>query len=95
MPDNREVQATGRPRRIVNMSLSLEWVIGVLGAGLLAATTIWFNVQQLNKNVSELTIAVTSGNTAYNVINGKMTLLEWRVDLQEKQLKAVKEKADK
>lgn len=77
------------------MSLSLEWVIGVLGAGMLVATTIWFNVQQLNKNVSELTIAVTSGNTAYNVINGKMTLLEWRVDLQEKQLKAVKERAEK
>ena len=84
------VIASGRPRRIVEMKLSLEWLLGILGAGLLCAVTLWFNVQQLTKNVEALTIAVNSGNTAYNVLSGKLVLLEYRMGAYDEELKRLR-----
>lgn len=88
---SRDVLPAGRPRRIVEMRLSLEWCLGILGAGLLCAVTLWFNVQQLTKNVEALTIAVNSGNTAYNVLSGKLALLEYRMGVYDEQIKQLRE----
>lgn len=79
--------AAGRPRRIIEMRLSLEWCLGILGGGLLCAVILWINVQQLMKNVEALTIAVNSGNTAYNVLSGKLALLEYRMGVYDEILK--------
>lgn len=85
----------GRPHRIVEMKLSLEWCLGILGTGLFIAVTLWFNVQQLTKNVEALTIAVNSGNTAYNVLSGKLSLLEYRMGIYDEQIKRLLEAAEK
>lgn len=92
---NRDVMSAGRPRRIVEMRLSLEWCLGILGGGLLCAVTLWLNVQQLTKNVEALTIAVNSGNTAYNVLSGKLALLEYRMGAYDEQLKQLSKAGQK
>lgn len=89
---NTGLVPAGRPHRVVEMKLSLEWCLGILGAGFFIAATLWFNVQQLTKNVEALTIAVNSGNTAYNVLSGKLSLLEYRMGIYEHDLKTSKEK---
>lgn len=80
----------GRPHRIIEMKLSLEWCLGILGTGLFIAVTLWFNVQQLTKTVEALTIAVNSGNTAYNVLSGKLSLLEYRMGSYEEEIKRLR-----
>ena len=88
---NREVRAAGRPRRIITMTLSLEWLLGAAMAAVIFASTLWFGQKQQTQQLAELTIAVNSGNTAYNVLSGKLTLLEYRMGVYEAQLKAIQD----
>lgn len=72
----------GRIIKVVDFRLQL-WPAIWSACGVLAfigwsAITIWFQVQQLNANVSNIQVLITSGNNSLSAISSDVTLLKFR-----------------
>ena len=77
-----ELDRKGRIVKVVDFRLPLWGALWSVGAVVIfiawSAITIWFQVQQLNTNVSNLQVLITSGNNSVASINSDIALLKFR-----------------
>jgi hypothetical protein len=86
MPENSEVKLG----RVIDFRLPLAWVLGGVIAVSWAVISMYFAVQTLVSSVADLQITVKSGNVSSSVLAGEVSLLRYRVESIEADLKARK-----
>lgn len=75
----------------LEMKIPLWGVMTVIGSGVLLIMGLYFNVQALTVAVNELQITVKSGNTAFSVLSGEMSLQKFRLGSVETDLARLNE----
>ncbi len=78
--------------RVASINIPLKWALSVAGVAAWGAVQTYFTVNLLVKTVEELQITVKSGNAATAVLQGEMTLLKFRMENLEAEIRAVKGK---
>lgn len=76
-----------RLTRMVDMRMPMHWMLGVAGGVGWALVSMYFAVGQLVTQMTELQIAVKSGNGSVTAIAGKQALIEFRMENVENTLK--------
>ena len=74
--------------RVIDFKLPLPWLLGGVIAVSWAVISMYFAVQTLISSVSDLQITVKSGNVSSSVLAGEVSLLRFRVEIIEADLKA-------
>ena len=74
----------------VDFTLPLWGVLCVLGSGFVLLVGMYFNLTSLTQSVKDLQITVQAGNNAYSTLASRATLLEFRVENNSDELKAIK-----
>lgn len=94
-----DLDKRGRVVKVIDFRLQLWpaiWsVCGVLAFIGWSAITIWFQVQQLNANVSNIQVLITSGNNSMASISSDMQLLKFRESNLEDSVKRNTENIDR
>lgn len=75
-----EKQTEQRAIRVIDPRIPLPWLLGIaiaVGSGLV---NMWFMVNQLVKDVSDLQIIVKAGNGQAVTVAGELALLRFRVE---------------
>jgi hypothetical protein len=76
--------------RVIDFRLPLAWLLGGVIAISWAVISMYFAVQTLVSSVADLQITVKSGNVSSSVLAGEVSLLRFRVEVIEAQVKAIK-----
>jgi hypothetical protein len=76
--------------RVIDFRLPLAWLLGGVIAVSWAFISMYFAVQTLVSSVADLQITVKSGNVSSSVLAGEVSLLRFRVEVIEAQVKAIK-----
>jgi hypothetical protein len=79
--------------RVIDFRLPLAWLLGGVIAISWAVISMYFAVQTLVSSVADLQITVKSGNVSSSVLAGEVSLLRFRVEIIEDELKARKQGA--
>ena len=74
--------------RVIDFKLPLPWLMGGAIAVSWAVISMYFAVQTLIASVSDLQVTVKSGNLSTSVLAGEVSLLRFRVETIEAELKA-------
>lgn len=80
-----------RPWSVIDFRLPLAWLLGGVIAISWAVISMYFAVQTLITSVADLQITVKSGNVSTSVLAGEVSLLRFRVEVIEADLKARKQ----
>lgn len=75
-----ENQTEQRAPRVIDFRIPLPWLLGVAGVIGWGLVSMWFMVNQLTKDVSDLQITVKAGNGQAITVAGELALLRFRVD---------------
>ncbi|MDR6886154.1 MULTISPECIES: hypothetical protein [Variovorax] len=85
-----EEQQTERTTRIIDLRIPLPWVLtGLITVGF-TLVSMYFNVNQLVRDVGELQITVKAGNTQVTTLAGEQALLRFRMENIEGEMRAFK-----
>lgn len=76
--------------RVVDLRIPLPWLLTILGSGLFALVGMWFSVQQLTRDVSELKVLSRTGVDAATALSSETALLKYRIENVEKTLRLIK-----
>jgi multidrug efflux pump subunit AcrA (membrane-fusion protein) len=90
MPQENTVVKLGR---VIDFRLPLPWLLGGVIAVSWAFISMYFAVQTLVASVADLQVTVKSGNVSSSVLAGEVSLLRYRVESIEDELKARKQGA--
>jgi hypothetical protein len=83
-------QQTERTTRIIDLRIPLPWVLtGLITVGF-TLVSMYFNVNQLVRDVGELQITVKAGNTQVTTLAGEQALLRFRMENIEGEMRAFK-----
>ena len=76
--------------REVAIRLRLQWqyVLSVIGAGVMTLIVMWASLGKLTEQVSELKVAVQAGNTIMATLQNDVNLLKYRQEVTEKRLES-------
>lgn len=77
MTENTEPIPT---QRVIDFRIPLPWLLGVAGVVGWGLVSMWFMVNQLTRDVSELQITVKAGNGQAVTVAGELALLRFRVE---------------
>lgn len=77
---NDENQTEPRVSRVIDLRIPLPWLLGVAGVVGWGLVSMWFMVNQLTKDVSDLQITVKAGNGQAVTVAGELALLRYRVE---------------
>ncbi|MGJ3704655.1 hypothetical protein [Variovorax sp. AFSI2.2] len=81
---------TERTTRIIDLRIPLPWVLtGLITVGF-TLVSMYFNVNQLVRDVGELQITVKAGNTQVTTLAGEQALLRFRMENIEGEMRAMK-----
>ncbi len=75
--DNQQEQ---RVSRVIDFRIPLPWLLGVMGVVGWGLVSMWFMVNQLTRDVSDLQITVKAGNGQAVTVAGELALLRYRVE---------------
>lgn len=75
-----ENQTEQRAPRVIDFRIPLPWLLGVAGVIGWGLVSMWFMVNQLTKDVSDLQITVKAGNGQAITVAGELALLRFRVE---------------
>lgn len=75
--DNQQEQ---RVSRVIDFRIPLPWLLGVMGVVGWGLVSMWFMVNQLTSDVSDLQITVKAGNGQAVTVAGELALLRYRVE---------------
>ena len=75
-----EPQTEQRVSRVIDFRIPLPWLLGVMGVVGWGLVSMWFMVNQLTKDVSDLQITVKAGNGQAVTVAGELALLRYRVE---------------
>lgn len=78
----------------MDFTVPLWGMLTVLGGGFVLLVGLFFNVNALTSSVKDLQITVQTGNTAYSSLASRTTLLEFRVENNSSELKALVNRAN-
>lgn len=71
---------SGKVTRIIELKLPLTWLIGTAFGLFMALAGMYFNVDRLIRDVSDLQVMVKSGNAQAVTLAGQIELLKFRVE---------------
>lgn len=77
---SEESQPNQRAPRVIDFRIPLPWLLGVAGVVGWGLVSMWFMVNQLTKDVSDLQITVKAGNGQAVTVAGELALLRYRVE---------------
>ncbi|MDP9895366.1 hypothetical protein J2W32_004464 [Variovorax boronicumulans] len=81
---------TERTTRIIDLRIPLPWVLtGLITVGF-TLVSMYFNVNQLVRDVGELQITVKAGNTQVTTLAGEQALLRFRMENIEGEMRNLK-----
>ncbi len=66
-------------KRFVDVRIPLYWVLTILGGFVWAQVSAWFSLQALTGQVAELTAATKIQAQAYQDVQSKLALIEFRL----------------
>lgn len=75
--DNQQEQHVSR---VIDFRVPLLWLLGVMSAVGWGLVSMWFMVNQLTRDVSDLQITVKAGNGQAVTVAGELALLRYRVE---------------
>lgn len=75
--DNQQEQHVSR---VIDFRIPLPWLLGVMGVVGWGLVSMWFMVNQLTRDVSDLQITVKAGNGQAVTVAGELALLRYRVE---------------
>ena len=79
-PESLDRRSPAEPlTRVVDMKMPLHWLLGVAGAVGWALVSMYFSVGQLVTQMTELQIAVKSGNNSVTAVAGELALQKFRL----------------
>lgn len=73
-------QQEPRVSRVIDLRIPLPWLLGVAGVVGWGLVSMWFMVNQLTRDVSDLQITVKAGNGQAVTVAGELALLRYRVE---------------
>ncbi len=85
MIDQTQDPNAGRITRVIDFRIPLPWLLGIASGIGWALVSMWFMVNQLVRDVSDLQITVKAGNSQAVTVAGEMALLRFRVENLEAQ----------
>lgn len=85
MSDDREPV-----QRIIDMRIPLPWLITGVVSIAFSIITMWFQVQQLTAQVSEMNALIKQGNTQVATIVADLALTRFRVEKNEADIRDLK-----
>lgn len=77
---SEEQQTEQRVSRVIDFRIPLPWLLGVMGVVGWGLVSMWFMVNQLTRDVSDLQITVKAGNGQAVTVAGELALLRYRVE---------------
>ena len=96
MSDQNEHE-DGPPRitRVIDFHVTLPWVLSCIAAFAFVLVTMYFNLNQLIRDVGELQIVVKTGNTQSVTLAGDQALLRFRIENIEGTLRDMRKEGGK
>lgn len=88
MADDTQPGDLPRITRIVDMKLPLNWLLTVAFSLALLIGGMYFQLRQLSDDMTDLKIAVKTGNGSQATIQGELAILRFRVETIEAERKA-------
>lgn len=86
-PDTDQMRETyHRPRRYLDLRISLMWALGVAGAFAMFLATMYFKLDAVGTEVTDLKTAVSIGNTQSTTLSKDVAILSYRQDVFEREL---------
>lgn len=79
-----------RVSRIVDVRIPLWGLLTALGGGAYFIISMYFTMNQMAKDVTELQITVKAGNTQVTTLAGEQALLRFRMENIEGEIRALK-----
>lgn len=73
-----------RERKLIDMHLPLPWLLGGIFSFALLIGGMYFQLNQLSKDMADLKVSVTTGNTASTQMVGDLAVLKWRIEAIER-----------
>lgn len=77
-------------QRIIDMRIPLPWLITGVVSIAFSIITMWFQVQQLTAQVSEMNALIKQGNTQVATIVADLALTRFRVEKNEADIRDLK-----
>lgn len=79
---NQDTQPGDLPRltRVIDMKLPLNWLLTVAFSLALLIGGMYFQLRQLSVDMTDLKIAVKSGNGTAATIQGELAILKFRIE---------------
>ena len=69
-----------RVTRIIDMKLPLPWLLGAAFAFAAAFASMFFKLDELGRDVSDLKITVKAGNNQASTVQGELAILKFRIE---------------
>jgi hypothetical protein len=66
--------------RVIDFRIPLPWLLGICGFVCWAIISMWFALNQLVRDVSDLQITVKTGNSQAQTVAGEIALLRFRIE---------------
>ncbi len=74
--------------RLIELKLPLTWLLGVAFAFVCGGFGMYYKLDRLMEDVTDLKISVKAGNTSTMTIQGEMAILKFRIENLEAEKKA-------
>lgn len=85
--DNKQDEKT---TRVIDLRIPLPYLLTVIGSLGWVLILMWFTLNQLVKQVSDLQITVQAGSTSFTVLASEQALLKYRLESVEAAIKTKK-----
>lgn len=102
MSDPNAVIATGQPQRIIELKLPLPYLLTIVGTIAMAVVTMYFRGEKageeivaLRGDIRELRAELKAKDSAANSLAATMTLIAFRVETAESDIRSLKSKGQK
>lgn len=79
---SQDTQPGDLPRitRVIDMKIPLTWLIGGAFSFACVFAGMYFKLGQLGEDMTDLKIAVKSGNSATATVQGELAIMKFRID---------------
>ena len=79
---------TQRVTRVIDMKLSLTWLLSVAAAIVGGGFGLYYKLDRLGEDVNDMKIVVKAGNQATATVQGELAILRFRVENLEAEKRA-------
>lgn len=87
MPQDTQPGDLHKLARVVEFKFPVTWLLSVVGAFAVTFGSMFFQIGQVNKELTELKLEVKSGNAQQTLVSSEVAILRFRVEQIEKERK--------